>query len=224
MKNDNLDTQRTIRRVLHVAGIVTLGMTLTIAAPRSVHADDRITTPSAPDQIQVESGNRVRFVGHGVGTQNYMCLPAANGVAFKLFTPEATLFNNDGTQQLTTHFFSPNLNPDAGTGADELNASRVTRESSRDTSSVWGQVIASATLATDPAFVDPNAIAWLLVEIVGRQQGSTGGERLTDTTFVQRLHTVGGLAPSTGCASAADIGRQAFMPYTADYVFYRRAK
>jgi hypothetical protein len=31
---------------------------------------------------------------------------------------------------------------------------------------------------------------------------------------------VGGLAPSTGCASAADVGSQAFVPYEADYIFY----
>jgi hypothetical protein len=39
---------------------------------------------------------------------------------------------------------------------------------------------------------------------------------------VQRVNTSGGIAPAAdGCARAADIGRRALVPYTADYVFYR---
>jgi hypothetical protein len=53
--------------------------------------------------------------------------------------------------------------------------------------------------------------------------GRTGGKSLTKATFVQRLNTRGGLAPSTGCASASSVGNQAFVPYTADYFFYEKA-
>jgi hypothetical protein len=42
------------------------------------------------------------------------------------------------------------------------------------------------------------------------------------TTFIQRVNTVGGLAPSTGCANAADVGKKAFVPYTADYFFFSK--
>jgi hypothetical protein len=39
---------------------------------------------------------------------------------------------------------------------------------------------------------------------------------------VQRVNTQGGIAPATaGCSQAADIGKKALVPYTADYVFYR---
>ena len=47
-----------------------------------------------------------------------------------------------------------------------------------------------------------------------------GGDTLTATTFIQRVNTSGGIAPSTGCTSSTDVGKQAFVPYTADYVFY----
>jgi hypothetical protein len=40
--------------------------------------------------------------------------------------------------------------------------------------------------------------------------------------FIQRLNTEGGLTPSTGCTRPTDIGNKAFMPYWADYFFYRR--
>jgi Protein of unknown function (DUF3455) len=45
---------------------------------------------------------------------------------------------------------------------------------------------------------------------------------LTEITFIQRVNTSGGVAPSTGCAESADVGSKAFVPYTADYFFYSR--
>lgn len=220
MKNCNNNPQPTNRRIRHVASVAALVLTLSVAAPRAALAQHRITPPPVPDKIQVEPGQKVFFVGHGVGTQNYVCLPTATGVGFQLFTPEATLFD-DRDRQLTTHFFGPNLNPKPGQDAKELNAIRATWEDSRDTSTVWAKAIAQATSTTDPGFVDKDAIAWVLLAVVGAQEGPTGGGKLTDTTFIQRLNTVGGLAPSTGCASPADIGTEAFMPYSADYFFYR---
>jgi hypothetical protein len=41
------------------------------------------------------------------------------------------------------------------------------------------------------------------------------------TTFIQRLNTSGGVAPSMGCASVMDVGARAFVSYTADYFFYK---
>jgi hypothetical protein len=43
---------------------------------------------------------------------------------------------------------------------------------------------------------------------------------LSDIEHVQRLSTTGGLAPGSGCASAADVGKEARVPYSADYFFY----
>jgi hypothetical protein len=210
----------TNRNILHFASIAALGLTLMVATPRAAHAQHRITVPSVPDTIHVESGNRVFLVGHATGTQNYVCLPTGTGVAFQLFTPEATLFNEEG-RQLITHFFSPNLNPNPGLDPKELRTIRATWEDSRDTSTVWAKATGSATFISDPGFVNKDAVAWLRLEVVGSQEGPTGGDRLTETTFIQRLNTVGGVAPSTGCASPADIGAEAFMPYRADYFFYR---
>jgi hypothetical protein len=36
------------------------------------------------------------------------------------------------------------------------------------------------------------------------------------------VNTTAGVAPATGCALPTDIGNKAFVPYTADYVFYTR--
>ena len=68
------------------------------------------------------------------------------------------------------------------------------------------------------------SIACLLLESIGSQKGPTGGTGLSKTTFIQRLNTKGGLAPNDGCATAADVGNQALVPYTADYYFFRKDK
>lgn len=191
--------------------VTALGFALTLALPQVARAQSA-TPPQVPANIQVPAGNQVFLVGHGVGTQNYVCAPSKSigQVDWTLFTPEATLFN-DGGEQLITHFFSPN--------PVEGNIVRVTWESSADTSTVWGKVNASSR---DSAFVNQDAVAWLLVQIVGTRVGPTGGAALTGTTFIQRVNTFGGLAPSTGCDSPTDLGAKAFIPYTADYVFYKK--
>jgi hypothetical protein len=184
-----------------------------------------------PANLEVPDGNTAFLVGHGVGTQNYICLPCPNpatpttmcpdasGFAWILFTPEATLFN-DKDRQIITHFFSPNpFETNTNPGVLAAGMIRVTWQHSRDTSTVWA-FATPATTSTDPAFVAPGAIPWLLLEVVGAQEGPTGGDRLTVTTFIQRLNTSEGVAPSTGCASSTDVGAKAFVPYTADYFFY----
>ena len=179
-----------------------------------------VTVPPVPDNIKVPPGFTAFLEGHGVGTQNYVCRPSAtsrSGFAFVLFTPEATLFSDNG-QQLTTHFFSPNpfeANIDPTVVGDRM--IRVTWQDSQDTSTVWAKVHQPHGTAT----VDPNAIAWVLLDVVGAQRGPTGGDTLTATKFIQRLNTHGGLAPSTGCASLGEVGNQAFVDYTADYFFYK---
>ena len=63
-----------------------------------------------------------------------------------------------------------------------------------------------------------------MLQVVGAQSGPTGGHRLSRTTVIQRLHTSGGVAPATGCETLADVNKQALVPYTADYFFYKAAK
>lgn len=203
---------RTARRVLPLAGAAALTLALTVALPQSAHAA-HVTPPPVPDDVKVEDGNRAFLLGHGVGTQNYICLPSGATFAWTLFTPEATLFN-DHFKQLTTHFFSVNPNP-----ADN-GAVRATWQHSRDTSIVWAAVTG---ISTDARFVAQGAVAWLRLQQVGRQEGPGGGDTLAVTTFVQRVNTEGGVAPATGCAQLADVGKKAFVPYKADYIFYKAA-
>jgi hypothetical protein len=203
-----------------VAGAA-LAMLCAVALPQRAWGADEITVPPVPDKLKVDAGNEVFLVGHATGTQNYLCLPSGSGLAFVLFTPEATLLDDDGGQ-LTTHFFSPNpIEHNTNPAVVATGTIRATWQHSRDTSSVWAKVATADDASTDPRFVAQNSVAWLKLTAVGTGVGPDGGDTLAKTTFVQRLNTKGGVAPSTGCASATDIGRLAFMPYTADYFFYR---
>jgi hypothetical protein len=233
MKNCNAPKNQTTRGILLSACATALAVAFTVSLSQPARAAD-VTPPPVPANIEVPAGNTAFLEGHGVGTQNYVCVRSASsptGVAYALFTPEATLFNDAG-KQLITHFFSPNLgdpldvNKNPGVVSDE-GAIRVTWQH-RDTSTVWAKVNlnddGSIGSSSDPAFVAPGAVNWLLLKAVGAEVGPTGGDTLTPTTFIQRLNTSEGLAPSSGCDSLANLGNQAFMPYEADYFFYRKAE
>ena len=84
---------------------------------------------------------------------------------------------------------------------------------------MWAAAVASSS---DSAFVDPNAIPWLLLRVVGAEDGPIPGGAFSSATFLQRVNTMGGLAPESGCNRALDIGVKALVPYTADYVFYKK--
>jgi hypothetical protein len=207
---------------LSIAGMVFAGavVAFTASSPQAAQAND-ITPPPLPAGLApVPAGNKLFLGTHAVGTQNYVCRPSGAGVAYVLFTPEATLFGEDGGQVIT-HYFSPNPNPKDPNTDPKVVANGAIRATwqYRDTSTIWAKVHQPNGAVT----VDPTAIAWLTLDVVGAQNGPTGGDKLTGTTFVQRLNTTGGLAPKTGCSSLTDVGNFAFVPYTADYFFYQKA-
>jgi len=213
-----------VRLATQLCSIVFLTLFFAASASAQTRAAN-VTPPEVPHDVQVETGNEVFLVGHAVGTQNYVCVPCdqskpgcPNGVAFTLFTPQATLFNDQG-KQIITHFFSPNpfeVNTDSTVIGDHL--IRATWEDSHDTSTVWAKVAGMATVAKD-------AIAWVLLNVkdTGAQGGTMGVGKLAETTFIQRVNTEKGLPPSEGCNSPAQIGNKAFVPYKADYIFYKKA-
>ena len=211
MKHYNALSNQTTRRILPIACATALAAAFTVSLSHPAHADE-VNPPPVPSNIQVPAGSKAFLVGHAVGTQDYVCLPSGTGVKFVLFTPQATLFNGSDDRELTTHYFSPN--------PSEGGTIRATWQDSRDASTVWGQVRPGES-SSDPKFVAVGAIAWLLLRVAGTEEGPTGGNTLSSTTFIQRLNTSGGSAPSTGCTSSTDVGHLAFVPYTADYFFYK---
>jgi len=195
-------------RSLFASGVFVLALALPVAA--SAQHGGKIEVPEVPSNLVVDAGNVPYLQAQAYGTQNYVCLPSATGVAWKLFGPQATLYPQNAPVQIATHFLSPN--------PEEAGTPRPTWQHSQDGSAVWAKMIQSST---DANYVAPGAIAWFKLEMVGTAEGSTGGALLTRTTFIQRVNTQGGVAPASGCTTAAQLGAIALVPYSTDYIFYR---
>ena len=204
---------------MHVAGF---SSSLLLAVAQVAHAEN-IAPPAVPANLQVPAGNSAYLEGHAGGTQDYICLPCPNaisptcsGFAWAFFGPQATLFDvDDGDdKQIITHFLSPDLGPIA---PEVAGTPRATWQHSRDTSTVWAKKIQDST---DASFVQAGAIPWFLLQIVGSQSGPTGGDKLTATTYIQRVDTTGGVAPATVCDQST-VGKTALVPYSANYFFFK---
>jgi tetratricopeptide (TPR) repeat protein len=105
-----------------------------------------VTPPAVPTDLQVDAAYKPFLIARASGTQNYICLPSAAGVAWTLFGPQATLFDDD-QRQVITHFLSAN--------PGENGTLRPTWQHSRDTSAVWA---AAEATSSDAAYVPPGAI------------------------------------------------------------------
>jgi hypothetical protein len=112
-----------------------------------------------------------------------------NGASWIFVAPQAVLFaDSEGDDVVAIHFGGPTWE-------------------SVDGSEVVGTVIDSCT-------PDPNAIPWLLLGAAF----SEGPGDLDQATYIQRVNTVGGKAPS---APGHFPGQVVRVPYTADYFFHR---
>jgi hypothetical protein len=157
-------------------------------------AQPAATTPGDPlDPRTTDPAAEVFLSVDATGFQKYACQP--NGTW--LFTdPVATLFKTNGASQaIGTHF----LNFATGRPVWRLN----------DGSTVEPARTASASGGA-------GNIAQLLLKTVVASAGDDG-DRLAQTTWVQRLDTSGGVAPAGTCTP----GDLAAVPYTAEYVFWR---
>jgi len=190
--NVNQQTKTTARvRSLYVAALV-----LVCAFGTVTHVEaQKITSPSTPTLITPPLGNAAFLLGHAVGTQGYVCLPKGTGFSWtaKPARPEATLFTTIYGQdfQIITHFLSPDTNPNEF-ASNPIPFGSATWQSSFDSSKVWAQVLHSNSIpaaASEPSCPNTGAIACLLLQSIGSQQGPTGGKILAKTTFVQRINS-----------------------------------
>lgn len=78
--------------------------------------------------------------------------------------------------------------------------------------------LVTATRLASAALSDAAAIPGLLLQAASH----TSKGLFDDVTFIQRLDTVGGAAPATGC-DVDHVDAQALVPYRAGYFFYHPA-
>jgi hypothetical protein len=174
-----------------MSGHLSLALTLLTLVGLTMPA---LATPG-PDlgncqDLQVEAGNTVTFHVYAEGVQIYRW----DGTSWIFVAPEAVLFAEDGTHAVVgTHFAGP-----TGPTWQSLSGSKVVGD-------------APNALRCTP---DPTAIPWLRLEALSTQ----GPGVFNRVTFLQRLNTVGGIAPSEPGDFDGEIAK---VPYTAEYVFYR---
>jgi hypothetical protein len=222
------------RRTRNTTGVRSLFVAILVLAcafGRVTYAGaQKITPPITPGRLTPPTGNSAFLLGHAVGTQGYVCLPTSAGASSASWTvnaarPEATLFLSAFGQyvEVVTHSLSPDTNPNEF-APNPLPFGSPTWQSSFDSSKVWGVALESISSGSDQSCPNAGAIACLLLQSIGSDAGPAGGNLLTQTTYIQRLNTQGGAAPSTGCAVPSDVGKQTLVPYTADYYFFHRDK
>lgn len=186
-----------------------------------------VAAGQTPPEITPPPGNVLFLTAHATGTQDYICLPSTEGDSntWVFFSPQATLsiaLFDHLSQQAVTHFLSPIPNPTSlpapgCTLSTETNeVSCPTWQSSVDSSAVWGGKVGSINAGTDASCPNNGAIPCLLLSAVATRKGQLNPGILEKTTFIQRLNTNGGSAPTASCKA----GDQALVPYSADYSFY----
>jgi hypothetical protein len=152
--------------------------------------------PSAPAELRPTAQESLLLEAMASGVQVYECTAdayATNGYQWRLKGPEAELSDRSG-KSLGRHYAGPTWE-------------------ALDGSKVMGEVRAQAPSA------DATAIPLLLLAA----KSNSGSGVFASVSSVQRLDTVGGRAPATGC-SAENAAKTVRVSYTATYYFYGKDK
>jgi hypothetical protein len=151
-------------------------------------------TAGVPPKLQAPADQVLVVTARAQGVQIYVCSAAPPGDAWHwtLQAPQADLLDAGGTR-IGTHYAGPTW--------ESVDGSRVV-----------GEVV-----ARDDG-PDPEAVPWLLL----RAKSVSGAGIFAKVQSIQRVFTVGGKAPATGCG-AATPGATTRTPYAATYYFYALA-
>ena len=117
---------------------------------------------------------------------------SCNGSTWSSAVPRANLYDDNG-KLIIDHFAGPSWQ-------------------AKDGSKAVGTVV-------DKVIVNESAIPWVLLSTTTTP--GPDGDRLVDTSFIQRINTTGGLTPPAADCNAATAGTVVEVPYTADYVFWK---
>jgi Protein of unknown function (DUF3455) len=162
------------------------------AAPSASEA--KPAAPETPEAIRVPSPATLALKGNATGAQIYTCAPGKEDkkkFEWSLKAPDATL-TDDAGKPLAKHYAGPTWEAPDGS-----------------------KVIAALKSKVDAP--DASAVPWLLLET----KSNEGQGVFSNIAWVQRIQTVGGKAPSTGC-DKAHSGAETRIDYKATYYFYAR--
>jgi hypothetical protein len=180
-------------RTMSVQGpIATVMFSMMVVVIASCATATVATEPVVPEALKVAPSQKLLLKTSAEGFQIYRCnvsSAAPTGFEWAFVAPEANLFDSSG-KKIGKHYAGPTW---------ELN----------DGSKVVGEV-----RAKDDG-PDAGAIPWLLLAA----KSGPGAGMLGQVQAIQRIATVGGRAPASGC-NAEREGQEARVGYKASYYFY----
>jgi hypothetical protein len=164
-------------------------------------------TPTATKQLAAPAAatRAIGNTGPELGSCDRLRAPEGSSFAYHVYARGVQIYRWNGQEWLP-------VGPSAGLYADANGRALVgthfggPRWQSLSGSTVRGEVI-------DRCVYDANAVPWLTL----RGIPESGPGVFAHTTFIQRVNTTGGKAPST----AGSLNQVVEIPYTAEYWFYR---
>jgi hypothetical protein len=170
-------------------------MLLSLFAAQAVQAQSTptIAPPAVPDNLKAPAGEQPILKVEAKGVQIYTCTASAtnaNGFEWTLKAPEAELFDAQGVK-VGKHYAGPTW--------EALDGSKVVGEAKQRADAPGGK-----------------GIPWLLL----KAKESSGNGLLSKVTNVQRVDTVGGLAPAATDCNQTKKDNEVRVAYSANYYFY----
>jgi hypothetical protein len=150
------------------------------------------TAPATPENLKPPQTEKVAFALSAKGVQIYQCSVNKNDATkfeWAFKSPEAELFDQAKTK-VGKHYGGPTWE-------------------SNDGSKVQGEVKSRTEV------IGAKTIPWLL--LAAKKQEGKG--LFSSIKSIQRLNTMGGSAPATGC-DRTQANTEIRVPYTAQYYFY----
>ncbi|MGZ5175543.1 MAG: DUF3455 domain-containing protein [Burkholderiales bacterium] len=163
-----------------------------VAALLAACASPTPIAPEVPQSLRVPDRLTVSHEVPATGVQIYECLASkADPTRFEWVfkAPEAELFDTAG-HRIGKHYGGPTWEANDGS-----------------------KVVGDVKGRDDGP--DSNAIPWLLLVA----KSTSGPGAFGQIQSIQRINTVGGKAPASGCAEV-QAGKEARVPYKATYYFY----
>ena len=176
----------------HPINAATLVSLTALAILISGCATMEIPVPVVPAAIAVPAGNKLAMRAIGAGDLTYECkVKAADATAFEwVFTGPNAVLSDVNQKAIGKYYGGPTWE-------------------STDGSKVTGKQLA----------VSPSPAGNIPMQLV-QANPATGSGAMTGITYIQRVNTVGGVAPALPC-DATKAGSKHLVKYQADYVFYK---
>jgi hypothetical protein len=178
--------------ILKTALAVSAVLAMTACAS-SMGAKPMFSQAGLPDPVKVPAGHRVALETVGAGDITYECR-AKQGMAgqfeWVFAGPDAKLMDRGG-KPIGKYYGPP---------------------------ATWESMDGSKVTGTQLA-VAPGGNGNIPLQLV-KANPAMGMGAMQGVTYIQRVATVGGVAPATACG-AGNVGAKQIVQYRADYIFYK---